>query len=92
MRTLVLAPIRAASELVGVIYVAFKQPMNFSNDDEQLMRSFVEAGGNTIHRIQVMERLEKNIANRENELDVIYDIMSIASETVDQDELRNNFV
>ncbi len=92
MRTLVLAPIRAASELVGVIYVAFKQPMNFSNDDEQLMRSFVEAGGNTIHRIQVMERLEKNIANRENELDVIYDIMSIASETVDQDELLNKIL
>ena len=92
MHTLVLVPIRAASTMVGVIYLAFRQQIIFSMDDEQLMRSFIEAGGNTIHRIQVMERLEKNIANRENELSVIYDIMSIASETVDQDEMLNKIL
>jgi PAS domain S-box-containing protein len=87
MRTLVLAPIRAATAMVGVIYIAFRQSTVISTDDEQLMRSFIEAGGNTIHRIQVMNRLEKNIKNRENELEVLYDIMSIASETVDLDKL-----
>ena len=87
MKTLVLAPIRAASAIVGVIYLAFRQPRKISSDDEQLMRSFVEAGGNTLHRIQVMEQLEQNIVHRKNELDVLYDIMAIASETVDLDEL-----
>lgn len=87
MRTLVLAPIRAESAMVGVIFLAFKQPTILSTDDEQLMRSFTEAGGNTIHRILVMNRLEETINNRENELAVIYDIMSIASEVVDLDEL-----
>ncbi len=87
MKTLVLAPIRAASGMVGVIYLAFKQAREISTDDEQLMRSFVEAGGNTLHRIQVMEQLEQNIIHRKNELDVLYDIMAIASETVDLDEL-----
>ena len=92
MRTLVLAPIRAASEMVGVLYMAFKQPREFTIDDEQLMRSFVEAGGNTLHRIQLMETLEKNITNRENELAVLYNIMAIASETVDLDELLSNLL
>jgi PAS domain S-box-containing protein len=87
LATLILAPLRAASTMVGVIYLAFKQKKKFTENDEQLMRSFVEAGGNTLHRIQVMERLEKNIGNRENELAVLYDIMSISSETVDLDEL-----
>ncbi|HSM25729.1 MAG TPA: histidine kinase [Anaerolineaceae bacterium] len=92
MHTLVLAPIRAASEMVGVLYMAFKQPKQFSMDDEQLMRSFVEAGGNTLHRIQLMVTLENNIANRENELSVLYNIMAIASETVDLDELLKNLL
>jgi len=87
MRTLVLAPIRATSAMVGVIYMAFRQSTVISTDDEQLMRSFIEAGGNTIQRIQVMQRLEQNIKNRENELEVLYDIMSTASETIDLDEL-----
>ncbi|MDX9850857.1 MAG: PAS domain-containing protein [Anaerolineaceae bacterium] len=87
MKTLVLAPIWAASAMVGVIYLAFSQAREITSDDEQLMRSFVEAGGNTLHRIQVMEQLEQNIVHRKNELDVLYDIMAIASETVDLDEL-----
>jgi PAS domain S-box-containing protein len=87
MRTLVLAPIRATSAMVGVIYMAFRQSTVISTDDEQLMRSFIEAGGNTIQRIQAMQRLEQNIKNRENELEVLYDIMSTASETIDLDEL-----
>jgi len=92
MHTLVLAPIRAESAMVGVIYMAFRNPKEISLDDEQLMRSYVEAGGNTIHRIEVMERLEQTISNRENELAVIYDIMSIASETVDIDDLLHKIL
>jgi PAS domain S-box-containing protein len=92
MRTLVLAPIRAATEMVGVLYMAFRQPKHFSLDDEQLMRAFVEAGGNTLHRIQLMETLENNISNRENELEILYNIMAVASETVDIDELIRNLL
>ncbi len=92
MRTLVLAPIRAASEMAGVLYMAFRQPKQFSMDDEQLMRALVEAGGNTLHRIQLMETLENNISNRENELEVLYNIMAVASETVDIDELIRNLL
>lgn len=92
MRTLVLAPIRAASEMVGVLYMAFRQPKQFSMDDEQLMRAFVEAGGNTLHRIQLMETLENNVSSRENELEILYNIMAVASETVDVDELIRNLL
>lgn len=92
MSTLVLAPIRADQQMVGVLYMAFKRTRHFSMDDEQLMRSYVEAVGNTIHRIQLMERLEHNISNRENELEILYNIMAVASETVDIDELLRNLL
>ena len=52
--------------MVGVIYMANTLPKKFSEDDVKLMRSFVEATGNTLHRIQVMKQLEMNVANREN--------------------------
>lgn len=92
MSTLVLAPIRADKQMVGVLFMAFRKPRQFSMDDEQLMRSYVEAVGNTVHRIQLMERLEHNISNRENELEILYNIMAVASETVDIDDLIRNLL
>lgn len=92
MSTLVLAPIRADKQMVGVLFMAFRKIRQFSMDDEQLMRSFVEAVGNTVHRIQLMERLEHNISNRENELEILYNIMAVASETVDIDDLIRNLL
>ena len=42
-----------------------------------------------MHRFLVMEQLEHNIAQREHELSILYQVMSIASETSDLDLLMN---
>lgn len=87
MKTLVVIPLWAESTMVGVIYLASIRLQKFSEDDVKLMRSFVEATGNTLHRIQVMKQLELNVANRENQQQILYNIMAIASETILLDDL-----
>ncbi|MCE1253743.1 MAG: PAS domain-containing protein [Anaerolineae bacterium] len=87
MKTLVVVPLWAESSMVGVIYLAYRQRKNFSEDDIKLMNSFVEAAGNTLHRINLMKQLENNIANRENQQQILYNIMAISSVTVDIEEL-----
>ncbi len=92
MKTLVVIPLWAEATMVGVIYMANTHTKKFSEDDIKLMRSFVEATGNTLHRIQVMKQLEMNVANRENQQQILYNIMAIASETVELDELLNKIL
>lgn len=87
LKTLVVIPLLAKSAMVGVIYLAYKKRQRFNEDDLQLMRSFVEATGNTLHRIELMNQLQVNIANRENQQQILYKIMAITSETVDLDDL-----
>ncbi len=87
MACLWLAPLRTEETVVGIMYLGFRKIRNFSSDDEQLLNVFIDAGGNTLHRVFVMEQNKQTIANREKELNVLYDIMSIAVETENLDEL-----
>jgi len=87
MHSLLVAPLRTGDILVGVLYLGFCSPRASSAKDEQLLNAFVQSGSNTLHRIQVMEQLENNIRQREHELQVLYGIMSIASEALDAEKM-----
>lgn len=87
MSSLWLAPLRTEDTVVGIMYLGFLETRTFTTDDEQLLNVFIDAGGNTLHRVFVMERYKQTIENREEELNVLYDIMSIAVETENLDEL-----
>lgn len=89
MQSLLVAPLRTGETLVGALYLGFRSPRAPSVKDEQLLNSFVQSGSNTLHRIQVMEQLEDNIRQREHELQVLYGIMSIASEALDAEKMLN---
>ncbi len=79
--SLAMAPLRTTTSLVGFQYLAYSTPPDFSSGNQQILGVIAEAGGNTLHRIQVTERLEEHIANREKILAVLYEVMSITSET-----------
>ncbi len=87
MYSLAVAPLRTTNALLGFLYLAYVEPRKFSADDRQILSVVAESGGNTLHRIHVMERLEEHIANREKDLSVLYDLMAITSETVELKEM-----
>ena len=82
-QTLLLVPLKTKEELVGVLFLAYKDDKLFSSDEEQLVNVFVEAVGNTLHRTSVMSQLEEAIFARQHELNVLFEIMAIASENED---------
>jgi PAS domain S-box-containing protein len=85
IQTLALAPLRTASASIGVLYVGFRMPAPQSPSDLQLLDSFAEVGGNTLHRFEAMQQLEHSIRQREHELAVLYEVMSVANQTSDLD-------
>lgn len=87
MQTLLTAPLRLGDTVMGVLFVGFKTAREFSSDDEQILNAFVESGSNTLHRIRVTEELERTVRQREHELHVLYEIMSIASEIQEEESL-----
>jgi len=82
-QTLLLVPLKTKEDLVGVLFLAYKDDKFFSSDEEQLVNVFVEAVGNTLHRTTVMSQLEAAISARQHELKVLFEIMTIASENDD---------
>ena len=87
MHALLIAPLRTSDTVVGVMYLGWRLPRSYSTGDEQLLNAFVEAGSNTLHRIWVTQQLEQHIQQREHELHVLYEVMSIASEVLDSEAL-----
>lgn len=87
MDSLLIAPLRTGDTVVGLLYLGFSASRADTQQDAQLLNAFVESGSNTLHRILVTEQLGQNIQQREHELHVLYEIMSIASEVPDSEEL-----
>ncbi|HWR65107.1 MAG TPA: GAF domain-containing protein [Bellilinea sp.] len=87
IQSMVLAPLHSGDKTVGVLYLGSRSIRELTPEDEALIRAFVEASSNTLHRIQVMEHLEHIIRQREDELRVLYNVMSVASSVPDADSL-----
>ena len=87
MKTLMVAPLLTGNTVAGVLYLGTHHLRSRTPDDELLLSSFVESAGNTLHRLLVMRQLEQNINQREHELHVLYEVMSIASEVLDKETL-----
>ena len=78
--------------MLGILYIGFNINYQISENDEQLINVFIESSGNTLERIFLMEQLENNIKNREQELKVLYDIMALAGESEDLENLLRSCI
>jgi signal transduction histidine kinase len=87
MQCLLVTPLRTGPRVVGVLFIALRETIHLSSNDVQLLNVFSEAAGNTLHRFQILEQLEQTVANRERELQLMYDLMVIAGETSEMDQL-----
>lgn len=83
VRSLLISLVRATQEAVFVLLVAFRRHEEFSPDIQFLLKAISEAAGNTLDRLTVTDQLNTVVENRDQELQVLYDLMSIASETTE---------
>ena len=87
IKSLVVAPLHTGDTIVGALYLGSRDTRDYITEEEQLISAFVESSSNTLHRIQLMEQLKQNIEQQKNELRILYNVMSIASEELDSETL-----
>jgi signal transduction histidine kinase len=87
MLCLLLIPLRSTKTNMGVLVISLRRLTILTASDHQLLNSFSEAAGNTLHRLQVTEQLRETVANRDRELRLLYDLMAIGAETSEQNQL-----
>jgi len=87
-----LIPLITKDSLIGILYLVYKSKKSFSSEEEQLANVFLEAIGNTLHRTTVMSQLGQTVSNREQELRVLYEIMSITSENEDLEKILSSSI
>jgi signal transduction histidine kinase len=75
----ILLPLKSAENTIGLIYVGFDQPYEFSTEQKRLVSAIAEMAGNALHRMNIAEALEKMVVERTRELDAIYQITAAAS-------------
>lgn len=85
--SLLVVPILSADDFRAVLYLGFDQPTRFDDKDELVLRASVEATIETLHRIQVVEQLRRNVQTREQEVSVLYDLSTYAIEQLDLRDL-----
>lgn len=86
-QSLLVTPLQTSQQNVGVLFIALRHPMNLLPVDMELLRAFSEAAGSTLHRFMIMERLDQTVTNHNQVLDLLYDLMEIAGETTEMEDL-----
>lgn len=85
--SLFIVPIKTAQSTIGILMLSFRRVEEFSDKKRLLLQAIAEASGNTLHRFMVTEQLNNVIDSRDQELQVLYDLMAIASETTEIQDL-----
>jgi PAS domain S-box-containing protein len=76
-------PLISGQTTVGVIVLGFNHPGQLSPEQVNLVAAVAEMAGNAIHRMLAAEELENMVDRREKELEVIYQVSSAASKSLD---------
>lgn len=86
LHSAIYAPLRAGTEIGGVLCINIAQPHAFSEADLRLVSAIAEVGGSALQRARVLETLEQRVADRTREL-------AAANERLKElDRLKDQFV
>jgi len=78
-------PLKAGEQIIGVVNVESTRPDTFSEADERLLITFAGQLATAIARMRLMETLEQRVSDRTRELQALYRVTAIASESLDID-------
>lgn len=84
---LVAAPLQSTQGRLGVLLLAFAQPVQLSGAELQMIRAVAEMAGNALHRINLHDVLEHMAQDRTRRLAILYEITAIANEYQQLDQI-----
>jgi PAS domain S-box-containing protein len=76
-------PLISGHNTVGTIVLGFNHPGYLSSAQNNLVAAVAEMAGNAINRMLAAEELENMVYRREKELELIYQVTSAASKSLD---------
>ena len=86
-RSTVLIPLKASGTTFGILFIAFEQRRNFSLEDIRLYNAVAEIAGSSLRRTVVLQALEEQVNIRTQHLTTLYNINTIASESLGLPEI-----
>jgi PAS domain S-box-containing protein len=70
----ILVPLRSSNTVAALLLLGFVHQMKLEEQEQHILTSMAEIGGNALHRSGVMEMLEKRVIDRTRELSTLYDL------------------
>ncbi|MBE0698090.1 MAG: GAF domain-containing protein, partial [Anaerolineaceae bacterium] len=89
IRSRMIVPFHSTNTLVAVMVLGFSQPRQLDAEDQRIMASLAEMGGNALHRSGLMEMLEQKVSDRTRELSALYDLTVFVNSPLGLDEVLN---
>lgn len=85
--SLLIVPVSSADAYQGILYLGYDHSIQFDQYDETVLRAFVEATLDTLHRIHLVKQLERHIQARDQEISVLHDLSTYSSEPIEIEDL-----
>lgn len=81
--TMVIVPLRAAEETLGLLQVAFSQPDWFFEELRRPLVAIGEMGGSALQRVRATETLEQLVRDRTRDLAHLYEVTTTTTQYLD---------
>jgi len=82
----ILVPLRSTNILSAIITLGFIHQPRLEMQEQQILNSLAEIGGNALHRSGLMEMLERRVTDRTRELTTLYDLTVFVNSPIDLEE------
>ena len=82
MSAAILVPLQAAEKALGLLAVAFREPVEFTEEYRRLWMAIAEMGALTLQRIQTRESLEQLVQHRTRDLNTLYEVTALTNEAL----------
>jgi PAS domain S-box-containing protein len=83
LRSYAFIPIKVSEASMGAVFFGYQTRYTSLQENFNLMSALAEIAGNTIYRNRMHERLERLVDNRTKDLETIYNITLVASQSGD---------
>jgi GAF domain-containing protein len=87
MQTAILVPLRSFENTSGLLCFTFNHRRSFSSKDINLITAIAEIAAASLRRALILETLEKQVSLRTQQLSTLYNINTIANESLPLDTI-----
>lgn len=87
--SVICVPLMVSKEIVGVLYAEKTKKPSFNAEDETLFITISGQFSTALAKVWLMEMLENKVADRTRQLSILYEILAIANETMNLENIMD---